>query len=200
MNMFLLHDPKLLTQCARFSHVGTWTSGVLCKNCEQPTSNLVEPLQIEWGPGSDIVCSFSWCGYVAAVKESTGLHLLERGFECNLGEVAYVRPRTDSKKKIIPYPYSGPKLNWLMPTGRIPLNEKESGVDLIVDCNDCEQRKYTFKTKGIVIDKERWLGEKLFCIEQFSRSRAMFVTEEAVAILQQRMATNIAFSEAGVIL
>lgn len=197
MKIFLLHDPRLFTECARFSHVGTWTRGRLCEKCEQPTSKLIEPLKIEWEPDSDVICDFSWCGYVAAIREHLGKILQEVGFEFNLGAVEYVQSLEKSEKKIVPYPYVGPELRWLKPSVRIPVNEKESGIDVIIDCDECGQKKYMFKTKGIMIDKANWKGEKMFYIDQFGRSRATFVTEEAAGVLKEMSITNIALSEAG---
>lgn len=199
MKIFLVCDPKLYTRCARFAHVGTWTAGKLCRKCEQPTSKLVEPLQIEWEPDSDCICDFSWSGYIAAVKTRIGETLQTNGVECHLGSVTYVEPKRKSGRHIVSYPYVGPPLSWLIPTRRIPLDEERSGVDLVVDCDECGQAKYTFKTQGVVIDRNRWNGELLFHIEQFGRSRAVFGTEEAIQILEEQEISNVDFVDAGVI-
>lgn len=197
MKIFLLHDPKRFTECARFSHIGSWSTGKLCQKCQQPTSKLIEPLQIEWEPGSDVVCEFSWCGYLAAIHKALGIRLQKAGFDIYLGSIEYVKPLSKSKEKRVPYPYPGPELRWLLPTKRIPLNEKESDVSVIIDCDDCGQKKYTFKVEGLVIDKTSWNGEKIFQIDQFNRSRAMFITEQAAEEMKALTISNIALSEAG---
>lgn len=199
MKFFLMHDPKFYAKCARFSHVGTWTSGKLCNKCEQPSSYLVEPLQIEWEPDSDFICDFSWCGYTPVLKETVAIHLQKNGFEFNFGNVTHCKATTKSKKKLVPFPYVGSKLVWLMPFEKIPINERNSGVQLIISCDECGQNKYSFKTEGLIIDMKNWSGQHIFHIKQFSRSRAIFVTEEAVAILKNLEIGNITFSEAGII-
>lgn len=198
MKVFLMGNPKLLNKYARFSHVGTWKKGKLCKKCEQPTSKLIQPLMIEWEPGSSVISNFSWCGYTSVVLSNTGCNLVEKGFDCELGKVEILAP-TSKGKKIVAYPYKGPELKWLLPNKRIPLNELKSNVDLLVDCDECKQKKYTFKSEGIFIDKDKWSGEKIFHIEQYNRSDAMFVTEEAMLIIKKADYKNVGFFEAGMI-
>lgn len=200
MRIYLLHDPQNYRTCARFSHVGTWTSGKLCAACDQPTSKLVQPLLVEWEPGSDYVCQFSWCSYIAIAMTSLAQQLIEHGIEWDLGRVSYVEPESKTDKKSVPYPYMGPHLSWLMPREQIALNEYKSGVELLIDCNKCGQKKYTFSTKGIVIDRQNWQGENVFHIKQFGRSRAMFITETGVEVLNALGVKNMALSEAGAIL
>ncbi len=183
---------------ASFSHVGTWTKGVLCQKCEQPTSKLISPLMIEWEPGSSVIGDFSWCGYTVVVSTSTRNFLIDSGADCEFRDVVVVAPTTKSKK-IVPYPYEGPKLKWLIPTNRIPLNESKSGVKLLIDCDECKQKKYTFKAEGLHIDKNNWLGQNIFYIEQYTRSDAIFVTEEIRNIILKSKLSNITFSEAGII-
>lgn len=200
MRIYLLHDPQNYRNCARFSHVGTWTSGKLCEACGQPTSKLVQPLLVEWEPDSDQVCHFSWCSYIAIAMTSLAEQLMERGIEWELGRISYVKPESKTDKKRVPYPYMGPRLSWLMPRERIVLNENKSGVELLIDCDKCGQKKYAFATRGIVIDRQNWQGEKVFHIKQFGRSRAMFITETGVEVLNALGVDNVAFSEAGAIL
>ena len=63
MNVYLLDDPAKPAEFARFSHVGTWSNDRVCEVCGEPTSRLVEPLQIEWDEGTDRIGDFSWGGY-----------------------------------------------------------------------------------------------------------------------------------------
>jgi len=198
MKLFLMDDPGLIGKYASFSHIGTWTKGALCKKCEQPTSKLVQPLMIEWEPGSDVIGNFSWCGYTTIVTSDIGDYLTEMGLDVEMSEVVVVES-TARGKNMVAYPYKGPELKWLLPNKRLPLNELKSGVDLLVDCDECGQKKYTFKRDGIFIDKDKWFGEKIFYIEQFTRSDAMFVTEEAMRIIKKADYGNVGFFEAGMI-
>lgn len=198
MKLFLMKDPKLLSEYARFSHVGTWTKGELCVKCGQPTSKLVQPLQIEWEPGAKVIGDFSWCGFSAVVTIETGAWLQKEGFDVELGEVSVVEsPHRDENLQV--YPSDGKVLKWLQPIKRLPLNEVKSNIQLLIDCDVCNQRKYSFKKEGLFIDKDKFSKEKIFCIQQFTRSNAIFVTEEAVKIIQDAGLNNVEFINAGAI-
>ena len=200
MKIYLLCNPQLNSEFARFSHLGTWTDGKLCEECGQPTSKLIEPLKIVWEPDSSYVGDFSWCGYIAVITEAISHFLISEKFEINLGSVRVEPPSAKTKKKIVPFPYTGPKLEWLIPSDRINANERKSNIDLLIDCQKCGQSKYTFKRNGIFIDSENWKGQKIFCIEQFTRARTMFVTEDAKNIILSKNVSNISFLEAGTII
>ena len=200
MKIFNFKDPKNFESYARYSHVGTWSEGQLCAECKQPTSMLIEPLKIEWEPDSAFIGDFSWCGYTAVVTENISKLLLEMGFECDFKNVLVVPPTTKPKnKKLVPYPYDGPNLKWLIPNAQIPVNEKRSGIKLKIDCPACGRKKYSFKLDNLYIDSDHWQGQKIFSIEQFARSRAMFVTEEGLSLLKIKEINNIGFSEVGII-
>ncbi len=96
---------------ARFSHVGTWTKGGICKNCGQGTSELIEPLPIEWDPDSDLIGDFSWCGYVMVVTPKALQFLMGNGFKCDFGKTQVVAPSKKRKKKRVAFPYDGPTLS-----------------------------------------------------------------------------------------
>ena len=199
MKIYLLECPRNYDQYARFSHVGTWTKGGICKSCGQGRSRLTEPLAIEWEIDSDIIGDFSCCGYVMAVVGKVKKYLLNKRFECQFGKVVVSPPTKNTRKKRVPYPYVGPYLNWVIPTDYIELNEKESGVGLQIDCSDCDQKRYAFKREGIVIERDVWEGRKIFRIKQFYKSSATFITEEAIKMLLDKDFSNIGYSVAGYI-
>ena len=197
MKLFLLEDPDLLTQFARFSHLGTWSKGKLCEGCGQSTSRLKEPLQIAWEPDSGVIADFSWCAYAAVVTRRVADSLSELDFEFDLGAVQVVEPRRKGRKKRVPYPYKGPELKWLLPSSRISLDPSGSGIELLIDCKVCRQPKYTFKRDGIVVNRDCWDGQKVFCMQQYPRAQAMFVSEEGMRLLQERGFSNIELTLAG---
>lgn len=86
-----------------------------------------------------------------------------------------------------------------MPTEFISLDEEKSNVRLEIECPVCNQNKYTFKRTGIFIKKSEWAGQKMFRIKQYPKSRATFVTEEALQELIKQNFTNLGYIEAGVI-
>jgi len=200
MRVFLFEGTKEYTRYARFSHLGTWTPGILCKACGQSTQRLTEPLLVEWEPDSESIADFSWCSYVALITQEVAGKLLDEGFEIALGSVEFVKPaQIRSRKPRVAYPYSGPELFWMMPTERVRVDEERSNIRMDIDCKECGQKRYTFRRDGLVIDRKNWNSPKIFQIAQYTRSRAMFVNEEGRDIISRLGFTNVRFSEAGII-
>lgn len=199
MKFYLLDDPAKPSQFARFSHVGTWTKGGICKSCGSSSSRLVEPLQIEWDPGTDRIGSFSWCGYTSVVTNDVRSFCETAKIECTFGKVEVMAPTDKTKRARVPYPYHGPQLSWLIPTRFLSLNEDRSGVHITSDCSKCGFRRYNFKRDGLVIDHESWGGVPMFLIEQLERSGATFVTEPLLDELKSQGFTNLCPRFAGII-
>jgi hypothetical protein len=197
MKIFILDDPAEPAKYARFSHIGTWTPGSVCKKCGLGSSVLIEPLQIEWDPGTEMIGDFSWCGYTCIVTAAVRRFLEEAVFECRFGKVQVMPPMEKTKMPRVKYPYSGPPVSWLMPTTYVQLNESRSGIKLASDCPQCDQKDYTFKREGLVIDNKNWSGERIFRIKQFGKSDATFITEAGLDTLIKRGFTNICPSLAG---
>lgn len=201
MKLYLLDNPSRPSVFAQFCHVGTWSEGELCDACGQTLQHLIEPLQIEWDPGTETIGDFSWCGYTAVVRNDVRSFLEENGFECIFGRVEVLPPTgwKRTQRARVPFPYTGPELWWLIPTRRVALDEAASGVRLEIDCPRCGQKDYSFRRTGIVIRAGNWNREKLFLIDQFGESGAMFVPDFALAELIDRGITNLKPIEAGVI-
>lgn len=200
MRIFLFEGMKAYTRYARFSHLGTWTPGILCKSCGQSTQKLTEPLLAEWEPDSDFIADFSWCSYVALITQEVAEKLLDAGFEIALGSVDFVKPsQKRARKPRVAYPYSGPPLFWMMPTERVSVDEEGSNIRLDIDCKECGQKRYTFRREGLAIDSKNWNSPKIFRVAQYTRSRAMFVSEQGRDIILRHGFTNVRFSEAGII-
>ncbi len=197
MKFFLLDDPARPGEFARFSHVGTWTPGSVCKECGLSSAKLIEPLQIEWNPGTERIGDFSWCGYHCVVVDKVRRLLTVAGFECRFGSVVVMPPTENTRMPRVPFPYSGPILSWLIPDKRLRLNADRSGVELISDCSRCGQKRYAFKRDGLLIDARDWVGEKLFLVEQFGKSRATYVTELGLEALSKEGFTNLCPRVAG---
>ena len=117
---------------ASFAHFGTWEKFKdFCKECTAPASKLVEPLHIEWEPSSDLIGDFSWCGFTTIVLPKVKEFLVNNGFECRFGKVEVFK-NTSAKKRdrIVPFPYTGPELNWLIPKKRLNLDIEKSGLEV----------------------------------------------------------------------
>jgi len=195
--IYLLDDPAKPAEFARFSSVGTWTDDRVCGVCGEPTARLIEPLLIEWDEGTDRIGDFSWGGYHCVVLDAVRSFLESQAFEVTFGNVRVVQPTERATHPRVQFPYHGPELFWLTPIARLKLDEERSGVRVISDCSACGQRRYSFKRDGLVLPEAGWKGEKLFLIEQFGRSRATFVTEEALTILTRESFSNLCPRAAG---
>lgn len=200
MKFYLLDDPQIPAKYAMFSHLGTWSSNYKhCKFCGLHSQKLIEPLLVEWEPGTDVIGDFSWCGYTMIVRDQVKQFFDDQELNCLYGKIKYVPPTGKKRPKRVPFPYTGPRLYWAICQNRILLNEKLSGVDLEIDCKVCGQKKYTFRQKGIVINKVNWKGEKMFLIDQFGKSKATFVIETFLKELISQKFTNFSYIESGVI-
>ena len=197
MNFYLLDDPAKPAEFARFSHVGTWTDDSICAVCGEPSSRLIEPLQIEWNEGTDRVGDFSWGGYHCVVIDAVQTFLAANTFEAKFGRVEVVPPTESPTRPRVSFPYHGPRLSWLMPSARLKLDEGRSGMRLLSDCSHCGKKRHTFRTHGLVLSKTAWAGEKMFLIEQFGRSRATFLTEVALDELTLAGFSNLSPKLAG---
>lgn len=113
--IYLFDDPAQPGKHARFSHVGTWSDGYVCKPCGNTTERLIEPLQIEWNDGTEVIGDFSWCGYTAIVLDPVKSFLKKNGFDAKYGKVDVMRPTAKAKRPSVSFPYEGPKLLWLIP-------------------------------------------------------------------------------------
>ncbi|OQX04116.1 MAG: hypothetical protein BWK80_54255 [Desulfobacteraceae bacterium IS3] len=198
-NIYLLEDPRKYEQYARFAHVGTWTEGGICRSCGQGTSRLTEPLQIEWEPDSDLVGDFSWCGYTVAVSDNVRKFFQTNGFECEFGKVEIMPPTDKSKKKRVSHPYRGPELHWVIPSEHIAIDEEDSGVTLQTDCPICNQKRYSFRREGLVIEKSAWNGSRMFRVSQFLKSGVIFLTEQGLKEILEQGFSNIGYRPAGYI-
>jgi len=127
MKIFLLRK-TVPSEFADFSHVGTWSEETeYCASCEYSNQQLIEPLQIEWEPGSDIVGDFSWCGAAILINEYVKEVFEKNGLECKYGKVEIKESTTPIRgRKIVGCPYTGLKLYWLIPNRIIDVDIERS--------------------------------------------------------------------------
>lgn len=197
MNFYLLDDPAEPGEYASFSQTGTWMDDRLCPVCQCPFSELVEPLRIEWDRGTDQIGDFSWCGYTCVVIDPVRDILQANGFECTFGKVRVERPRESTRVKRVPYPYTGPHLNWLIPSTYVSLEENKSRLRLEIDCAECGRQNFSFKREKLVIQAREWNNSPLFRLTQFKRSSATYLSEAGLSVLKSHQFSNICPREAG---
>lgn len=198
MKIFLIQEGDALYRYAAFSHVGTWTDEPLCNACECSRARLVEPLLVHWEAGSDVIAHFSWCGYTTIVVPQVREFLEREHFRLQFGDTVMMPPCEPFKgRKIVPFPYTGPPLSWLICNQLIDLDERASGVQLEIDCDVCGTKRYSFKMDGIVIPRSNWSGQRVFRIRQFGPSAATYVTEDALHQIRAQEFTNLGYIEVG---
>jgi hypothetical protein len=185
---------------AWFGHSGTWSEGNLCEKCGSSQSELIEPLLFEWNIGSDEIGDFMWSGLFFVVLDRVAAFMSTHGYDIHAGQVEVIGSERKRGYRNVPFPYTGPHLNWILANARVPLNELKSGVTIKYDCDLCGRRRYTFKTEGIVIDQADWHEKKMFRITQFGKSEATLVTDEARSEILEQGFTNVTFIEAGEII
>ena len=186
---------------ARFSHTGTWSKETeYCESCEYSDQKLIDPLQIEWDPDSDVIGDFSWCGYSIIVLENVKNFLNSIGCECAFGKVEVQSPTEKLRgRKRVAFPYIGPELFWLIPTKTISADVKESEIEIDTECSKCSRTLYKFKMERLVVPKEEFGETRMFRIKQFEHSYATFLTEDTVKMITSHKLTNFFYREAGVI-
>lgn len=196
--VYLLNTEPGRGEYAEFSHTGTWEDfREPCDVCQKGTQKLVEPLKIEWDYGSDIVGDFSYCGYTIIVTDRVKDFLTENNYNCHFGKVIVEKTREKKRGKLVPYPYEGPHLNWMMPQDMIDLDAEKNGLYFEINCPKCGYKKYNFRWDGIVIPKSEVDGVKMFRIRQFGLSDAIFLTEETLQEILAQGFTNFWYKEAG---
>jgi len=77
------------------------------------------------------------------------------------------------------------------------VDEQRSGIRVLSDCEVCGERRYSFKREGLVLGSAAWRGEKIFTVAQFSRSGALFITEDALQTLTKGGFSNLSPRLAG---
>jgi len=144
-------DPKYAVAAWR----GAWSvsDGKLCPECTASTQHRIQPIVIEWEPGSELIGDFTCAGICDGfiVKKSVGDELSRsfRGFE--LGSVRMIqhsklrRPVRVTKrtKPRIWLPYEGPELCELWIPLMVPIDRARSTCHVAMRCSTCGRERYT---------------------------------------------------------
>lgn len=202
--VYLLKGDSDCYEFADFFPNGTYLHENICKECLMPIIGkpyFVEPYQIEWQVGSDLIGDFSWvrCDYNILIREKVKNFLQERVFECGFGKTEIVPPERKRKKvRRVEYPYEGENLYLLLAKKSLNLDIKKTGLKVKLDCKVCGNLMHTFQRDGIVIPKNEWSGEKIFNITQFG-SVITYVTEDGLQEILSQNFSNFGYREVGVI-
>jgi hypothetical protein len=195
MKFFLLWQQRPYGDYAGFSHLGTWSESRLCPKCGRHSSRLVEPLLVEFEPGSDVLADFMWCGYSFIVLPPVRAFLEHERFGCSFGRVEVVQPSTATRKRRVVYPYVGPELTWVKVIDSVSIDAATNNL-AVATCTNCHRTKIGFKQTGLILSKSEWHGSKMFRVAEYSPTVA-YITEGGLDDLLTEGFSNLGFIEAG---
>ncbi len=200
-NLETLEKPSLY---AMFSALGTWNEGEICPTCGQHGSECVEPLLVEWQPGTDQIGDFSLGSDEFLVKESVKDFMQSNQFNADFSfGIEYQKfkwiERLGGRHKRVKYPYEGPQLFWLDVIDQVNIDFEKSKIEQEADCPTCRRARFKFSRTGLHINSRDWTGEKFFTVKQFNNSSLKLISEQARQELLSQGFTNFSTSLAGVI-
>lgn len=150
MRIWRLTDPAD-SRFARASRRGSWSpSSGVCPDCGASSQERIQPLVLEWEPGSDVIGDFTWPGFgsdVAITEQVANRLKAFGGFEP--GPVEMVQDSTLNRpsgsrrgKPRVWLPYDGPPLRDLWVTHQAYLDLERSSVRLVNECKICGRKHY----------------------------------------------------------
>ena len=165
MIIWRLFDPRDPT-FAEAGWRGAWSesTGQLCPECTASPQHRVQPLILEWEPGSDRIGDFTCTGICDgfAVTEPVGMELQRRfkGFE--LGPVEMIqapklkRPKrlTRRTKPRVWLPYTGSRLYELWLTTWVHMDRERTTAKLVRRCSTCGRERY--ELRGMEKTESKW--------------------------------------------
>jgi hypothetical protein len=189
-----------------------WKWGRGCPNCHVTSDIPVEPYQMQWIEGSEVIGDFAgssqYC-WDLLVQQKVVDYFTQNNYFANYKDVVFV-PNSFRKKKskypIVPYPYVGPPFYVVLPRYGVHLNDEKSQIDREISCSVCGCVHYnTWKTNdfwsNLIIDEEEWNGLKMFGIFEFGKflepSCGVFLSEEGYDLLKKQGFTNWQCKEVG---
>lgn len=135
---------------ARATRHGTWVG---------TPSRRAKPLRMSWEPGSVTIGDFTWPGLdtevVLTERAVTALEGEVSGFE--LGEVVIEKPERRRGEPCVDYPYCGPPLFELWPTGRGVADLSRSTV---VRLHDDSRSVPVYRVTGVERVEKTWNASK----------------------------------------
>jgi len=140
-----------------------------CPECNSVRQRRIQPMIIEWEPGSEFVGDFSFLGGDSIAVTERVVHALQgkfKGFE--LGPVQMVqdpklkRPTRITKrtKPRVWLPYEGPLLFDLWITSWVQMDEDRSTARIIRNCSTCGLKTYEVSgVEHVEYNKVEWKAE-----------------------------------------
>ena len=195
MKFFVLWQQRPYGDYAGFSHLGTWSESRLCPKCGRHSSRLVEPLLVEFEPGSDVLADFMWCGYTFIVLPRVRGFFEQERFGCSFGRIEVVEPSGSTRERRVVYPYVGPDLTWVQAAHSVSIDVAANKL-AVATCSVCHRTKIEFKQTGLIVSKNELHGNKMFRIAEYSPT-VSYITEDGLDDLLTEGYSNLGYIEAG---
>lgn len=191
---------------------GTWfpKNAKLCPVCHRSTQKRINPLIIEWEPGSDKIGDFVWPALstelvvTQRVKDAFQMRFPELEFDIvefwQNPQIKQPSRTTTRTKPRIWLPYKGPKLYSVTPTKWCRLDQQKSNVMGKKLCTSCNREIYDLPNLAencLVLDTTTWGGENIFRIHEYPG--VIFCTNRVKDIVEQFDFTNVRFIQDGLI-
>lgn len=168
MKLYSLAEPRN-SQFAYASRLGSWEDeDRICPECTRSLARRVQPIVIEWEPGSELIGDFVWpwvgTDIVTKIEVFRELNTKFGGLESGTVEMVQntklKRPlrTTVRTKPRIWLPYQGPTLVELLPTEWVHVDKEKSSLRLIKHCSMCDTDFYAIdgiESKTIDWDKDQ---------------------------------------------
>ncbi|MGH9891684.1 MAG: hypothetical protein ACREA0_06825 [bacterium] len=188
MKLWRFADPSD-QQFAEASRRGTWSpSSGLCSECGASSQERIQPLVLEWEPGSDVIGDFTWPGFGSDIAIAEKVVTAFKGFGgFEPGPVEMVQDPNQRRqggphrgKPRVWLPYQGPPLYDLWVTRQVHLDLERSSVWLVKECRTCGRQQYA--VDGIERRETRWDKEQRKSVRMHiprSRGLGFYVAEDA---------------------
>jgi hypothetical protein len=195
----------------RMNTYSWWKWGKECPNCGLNTEIIVEPFQMYWLEGSELIGDFAGTKYTShLLVQSKVIEFFKNNdyFAYYQDIVFHPNPfrKKRSKYPIVSYPYLGPEFRRVYPRFGVNMNHEKSRIKYSC-CSVCGQIKgydenYTDMDKKMyVIDEEEWNGLKMFKIfdigSPINPATGIFLSEEGYDLLKKQGFTNWQCEEVG---
>jgi hypothetical protein len=202
MNIYHFGDPDNY-RYAQAGRRGTWfpdNGEGTCPECTAARQIRIQPLIMEWLPGSDVIGDFVWPGFDTEVVVSQRVRkLLEESFDCcdyfpvEMSMRLTRMPKSRSRP-IVKLPYTGTPLWDMQPRSWCHLDLDKSGVELKLACGTCGNRIYDQMTdyeRQLVVDTRTWDRSEIFRIYEYPGW--IFCTENVKLAVENAQSSNVAF-------
>ena len=168
-----------------------------CTACAYGSSDqLTVPLRVKWQLGSDLIADFSWAGadYFAVATPGARRRLMEAGWPSIFRTVVVAGSEKRRGFKSVPYPYTGPKLYWVVPREVVTVDVLQCGLrrEVFCDRQGCPFTQWKFRYKG-PFSLEQASLPLCFRLNVYEPDSPTYVSEAGKRLLERLEISNVRF-------